>query len=56
VQLTDSTGEPLNSRRIAFDAMAFVPPVTATLPITLPARAHLPIMIGGDGLCVGSGR
>jgi hypothetical protein len=49
VQLGDSTGEALNSRRIAFDALAFVPPVTATQPITLPARAHLPIMIGGGG-------
>jgi hypothetical protein len=49
VQLGDSTGETLNSRRIAFDALAFVPPVAATPPITLPARAHLPIMIGGGG-------
>lgn len=45
VQLTDSTGEPANSRRIGFDAIAFVPQVSVTPPITLPAGAYLPITV-----------
>lgn len=51
VQLTDSTGEPLNSRRIGFDALAFVPQVTATITdgITGTLRAYLPLTIGGSG-------
>ncbi len=47
VQLTDSTGEPINSRRIGFDAIAFVPQVSVTPPITLPAGAYLPLVVGG---------
>ncbi|BCX04890.1 MAG: hypothetical protein KatS3mg053_2828 [Candidatus Roseilinea sp.] len=45
VQLTDSTGEPIHTRRIGFDAIAFVPQVSVTPPITLPASAYLPIMV-----------
>ncbi|MCS6847475.1 MAG: hypothetical protein RMN52_07155 [Anaerolineae bacterium] len=45
VQLTDSTGEPINSRRIGFDAIAFVPQVSVTPPVTLPAGAYLPITV-----------
>ncbi len=44
VQLTDSTGEPVSSRRIGFDAVAFVPQVA----MTLPAGVYLPITVGGS--------
>ncbi|MCL6511844.1 MAG: hypothetical protein K6U78_14300 [Anaerolineae bacterium] len=47
VQLTDSTGEPLSSRRIGFDAVAFVPQIVATPPVTWPAGAYLPLVSGG---------
>ena len=44
VQLTDVTGEAANSRRIGFDALAFVPrPVVSQLP----ARAFVPILADG---------
>ncbi|MDW8352528.1 MAG: hypothetical protein RML99_11520 [Anaerolineae bacterium] len=45
VQLTDATGEPSNSRRIAFDAVAFVPQLTAGPPPTLPIGAYLPLAL-----------
>jgi hypothetical protein len=57
VQLTDSTGEPKDSRRIGFDALAFAPQVTTTITdvVTGSHRAYLPIVIGGRGGGGGSG-
>lgn len=50
VQLTDATGEALNSRRIAFDAVAFVPQaVTASGS----PRAYLPTLLGGGSIAPG---
>lgn len=58
VTLTDATGEPDNSQRIGFDAMAFVPQVTPTLPTQPPFTAtafiNLPIVSGGIGEPQGS--
>jgi hypothetical protein len=44
VQLTDVTGERAGSRRVGFDALAFVP--RPSVP-QLPARAFLPIAVEG---------
>lgn len=52
VMLTDATGEPDNSRRIGFDAVAFVPPAQVVVtppPFTATASINLPIIIGGVG-------
>ncbi len=46
VELGDATGETAYSKRIGFDAMAFVPQVT--LPFTPTVRVALPITQNGD--------
>jgi hypothetical protein len=52
VMLTDATGEPDNTKRVGFDAVAFVPqtPVTPPPPaFTATAFVHMPIITGGKG-------
>ncbi|GIV85718.1 MAG: hypothetical protein KatS3mg052_2725 [Candidatus Roseilinea sp.] len=46
VQLTDVTGEPAGARKVAFDAVAFVPQASATPPISATANAYLPLVLG----------
>jgi hypothetical protein len=47
VELTDSTGEVLNGRRIAFDAIAFVPQLAV---ITGTPQSYLPVLLGGTAI------
>jgi hypothetical protein len=55
VELGDATGEAQYSKRIGFDAIAFVPqlpqsPITPSLPFTPVAALGLPLIIGGSRL------